>query len=213
MSKILITSGPTRQYIDPVRYITNSSSGRMGSCLAQACIKLGHDVTIVTGPVHIAYPPEAQVISVTSTDEMLNKALEQFPEFDGAIGAAAPCDYQPAEVAPRKITKTGKGISLDLIETSDVIATLWALKRTDQWVVGFALETDDHHFRAITKAQRKCCDLIVLNDVAAIDSKYNEIELLQPDGSCILKATGNKRQVADEIVAAIQSSLITSDRK
>ena len=213
MSKILITSGPTRQYIDPVRYITNSSSGRMGSCLAQACIKLGHDVTIVTGPVHIAYPPEAQVISVTSTDEMLNKALEQFPEFDGAIGAAAPCDYQPAEVAPRKITKTGKGISLDLIETSDVIATLGALKRTDQWVVGFALETDDHHFRAITKAQRKCCDLIVLNDVAAIDSKYNDIELLQPDGSCILKATGNKRQVADEIVAAIQSSLITSDRK
>lgn len=185
----------------------------MGSCLAQACIELGHDVTIVTGPVHIAYPPEAQVISVTSTDEMLNKALEYFPEFDGAIGAAAPCDYQPAEVAPRKITKTGKGISLDLIETSDVIATLGALKRTDQWVVGFALETDDHHFRAITKAQRKCCDLIVLNDVAAIDSKYNEIELLQPDGRCILKAAGNKRQVADEIVAAIQSSLITSDRK
>ena len=213
MSKILITSGPTRQYLDPVRYITNSSSGRMGSCLAQACIKLGHDVTIVTGPVHIAYPPEAQVILVTSTDEMLNKALDIFPEFDGAIGAAAPCDYQPAEVAPRKITKTGKGISLDLIETSDVIATLGALKRTDQWVVGFALETDDHHFRAITKAQRKCCDLIVLNDVAAIDSKYNKIELLQPDGICILKATGNKRQVADEIVAAIQSSLITSDRK
>lgn len=209
MSKILITSGPTRQYIDPVRYITNSSSGLMGSCLALACIKLGHDVTIVTGPVDITYPPGAQIISVMSTDEMLNKALEYFPQFDGAIGAAAPCDYQPTEVASRKITKTGEGICLDLIETSDVIATLGAIKRSDQWVVGFALETDDHHFRAITKAQRKCCDLIVLNDVAAIDSKYNEIELLQPDGTCILKAAGNKCQVADEIVAAIQSALIT----
>jgi phosphopantothenoylcysteine decarboxylase/phosphopantothenate--cysteine ligase len=209
MSKILITSGPTRQHIDPVRYITNSSSGRMGSCLARACISLGHDVTIVTGPVDIAYPSEARVVSVMSTDEMLKKALEYFPKYDGAIGAAAPCDYQPTEVATRKITKTGDGICLDLIETSDVIATLGAIKRSDQWVVGFALETDDHHFRAITKAQRKCCDLIVLNDVAAIDSQYNEIELLQPDGSCILKAAGNKWQVADEIVAAIQSALIT----
>ena len=208
MSKILITSGPTRQHIDPVRYITNSSSGRMGSCLAQACIVMGHDVTIVTGPVEVAYPSEAQIISVVSTDEMLSKAVECFPEFDGAIGAAAPCDYQPTEVASRKISKTGDGISLDLIETPDVIATLGGIKRSDQWVVGFALETDDHHFRAITKAQRKCCDLIVLNDVAAIDSKYNEIELLQPDGSCILKVGGAKSQVADAIVAAIQSTLI-----
>jgi len=208
MSKILITSGPTRQHIDPVRYITNSSSGRMGSCLAQACIAMGHDVTIVTGPVDVTYPAEAQLISVVSTDEMLSRAVECFPKFDGAIGAAAPCDYQPTEVASRKISKTGDGISLDLIETPDVIATLGGIKRSDQWVVGFALETDDHHFRAITKAQRKCCDLIVLNDVAAIDSKYNEIELLQPDGSCILKVGGAKSQVAVAIVAAIQSTLI-----
>jgi phosphopantothenoylcysteine decarboxylase/phosphopantothenate--cysteine ligase len=169
---------------------------------------MGHDVTIVTGPVEVAYPSEAQIISVVSTDEMLSKAVECFPEFDGAIGAAAPCDYQPTEVASRKISKTGDGISLDLIETPDVIATLGGIKRSDQWVVGFALETDDHHFRAITKAQRKCCDLIVLNDVAAIDSKYNEIELLQPDGSCILKIAGAKSQVADAIVAAIQATLI-----
>jgi phosphopantothenoylcysteine decarboxylase/phosphopantothenate--cysteine ligase len=208
MSKILITSGPTRQYIDPVRYITNSSSGLMGSCLAQACITLGHEVTILTGPVHISYPPEAQIVSVVSTEEMLSKAVEYFPRFDGVIGAAAPCDYQPTEVASGKIAKTGEGICLDLVETPDVIATLGEIKRGDQWAVGFALETDDHHFRAITKAQRKCCDLIVLNDVAAINSQVNEIELLQPDGSCILQATGNKSHVAEEIVAAIQSVLI-----
>ncbi len=211
MSKILITSGPTRQHIDPVRYITNSSSGRMGSCLARSFIALGHDVTIVTGPVDVEYPREAQVIPVVSTEEMLSKAVECFPEFDGAVGAAAPCDYKPTEVASAKLSKTGDGITLDLIETSDVIATLGGSKRSDQWVVGFALETDDHHFRAITKAQRKYCDLIVLNDVAAIDSKFNEIELLQPDGTCILKLGGTKSEVADAIVATIQKTLIRSN--
>jgi phosphopantothenoylcysteine decarboxylase/phosphopantothenate--cysteine ligase len=172
---------------------------------------MGHEVTIITGPVDVVYPTAARIIAVVSTEEMLSKAIEHFPEFDGAIGAAAPCDYRPTEVASRKISKTGVGISLDLIETSDVIATLGGLKRSDQWVVGFALETDDHHFRAITKAQRKSCDLIVLNDVAAIDSEYNEIELLQPDGSCILKVAGTKCQVADAIVAAIQSTLVGSN--
>jgi phosphopantothenoylcysteine decarboxylase/phosphopantothenate--cysteine ligase len=136
--------------------------------------------------------------------------VEYFPEFDGAVGAAAPCDYRPIEVASGKLSKTGEGIALNLIETSDVIATLGGCKRSDQWVVGFALETDDHHFRAITKAQRKCCDLIVLNDVAAIDSKFNEIELLQPDGTCILKLGGTKSEVADAVVATIQTTLIRS---
>ncbi len=162
----------------------------------------------MSGPVDVAYPAEARVIPVLSTEEMLSKAVEHFPSFDGAIGAAAPCDYRPTQLASRKISKTGNGIRLDLIETSDVIATLGGRKRLDQWVVGFALETDDHHFRAIAKAQRKCCDLIVVNDVAAIDSEYNEIELLHPDGSCILKADGTKCQVADAIVAAIQTNLI-----
>jgi phosphopantothenoylcysteine decarboxylase/phosphopantothenate--cysteine ligase len=169
---------------------------------------MGHDVTVVTGPVDVAYPVEAAIISVVSTEEMLSKAVEYFPNFDGVIGAAAPCDYRPTQIASRKIAKDGDGISLDLIETSDVIATLGGIKRTDQWVVGFALETDDHHFRAINKAQRKCCDLIVLNDVAAINSEYNKIELLHPDGSCVLKADGTKCQVADAIVSAIQSTLI-----
>jgi len=209
MSKILITSGPTRQYIDPVRYITNSSSGRMGACLAQSCIAMGHDVTIITGPVDVAYPPEADLIPVISTEQMLRQATECFSMFDGAIGAAAPCDYQPMEVAPHKLAKTGSGVRLDLVETSDVIATLGGVKRDDQWVIGFALETDDHHFRAIRKAQRKCCDLIVLNDVRAIDSEYNEVEVLQPNGSCVLSTSGTKSQVADAIIATIQSLLIS----
>jgi len=183
----------------------------MGTCLAQSFIALGHDVTIITGPVDVEYPPEALVIPVVSTEEMLRKAVDFFPDFDGAVGAAAPCDYKPIEVASGKLSKTGEGIALDLIETSDVIATLGASKRSDQWVVGFALETDDHHFRAITKAQRKCCDLIVLNDVAAIDSKFNKIELLQPDGTCILKFGGTKSEVGDAVVATIQSSLISCE--
>src|SRR5215468_10746867 len=99
MARILITSGPTRQYLDPVRYLTNASSGRMGQALAQAAIDRGHTVTIVSGPVEIAYPVAARVIPVVSTEEMLEAAAAEFDGCDGLIGVAAPCDYRPVRVA------------------------------------------------------------------------------------------------------------------
>ena len=95
MAKILITSGPTRQYVDPVRYISNASSGQMGSCLAQAALDLGHEVTIISGPVLVEYPKQATLIDVVSTEDMLEAAIETFATCDGLIGAAAPCDYRP----------------------------------------------------------------------------------------------------------------------
>ena len=91
MARILITSGPTRQYLDPVRYLTNASSGRMGSSLASAALKLGHEVVVISGPVTVEYPDGAEVIDILTTDEMLESAREVFPNCDGAIGAAAPC--------------------------------------------------------------------------------------------------------------------------
>ena len=102
MAHILLTSGPTRQYLDPVRYLTNGSSGRMGRALAAAAIELGHDVTIVSGPVAIEYPPAAKVHPVISTEELLEACQRLFPQCDGAIGAAAPCDYRPRKVAERQ---------------------------------------------------------------------------------------------------------------
>src|SRR5437773_1352174 len=158
MARILITSGPTRQYLDPVRYLTNASSGRMGRALAEAALALGHEVVVVSGPVGIDYPRAAKVRPIVSTDELLNVCQELFPACDGVIGAAAPCDYRPVRVEERKIAKTGEPLVLNLVETPDVMATLGASKRAGQWLVGFALETDDQRFRALAKLERKSCD-------------------------------------------------------
>lgn len=210
MAHILITSGPTRQYIDPVRYLTNASSGQMGACLAQACLALGHDVTIVSGPVSVDYPQEARVISVLTTDEMLQASIDTFPAVDGVIGAAAPCDYTPFIVSDQKIKKTGNGLTLRLTETPDVIATLGCSKTDQQWVVGFALETDDQRFRALRKLEEKCCDLIVLNGPTAMNSPDNEIEILDAQGEIVMTFRGSKQDVANTIMKTIEQTLIRS---
>ncbi len=212
MAKLLITSGPTRQYLDPVRYLTNASSGRMGAALALAALKLGHEVLIVSGPVHVPYPAEARVIPVVTTQEMLEVCTREFVYCDGAIGAAAPCDYQPIHVATQKIAKTGRPLELQLKETPDVIATLGESKRSDQWVVGFALETDDHRFRATVKLEKKHCDLMVSNGPEAIDSELNEVEVLNHEGDVLARIKGDKELVARGILEQIQARLIKASR-
>lgn len=208
MAKILITSGPTRQYIDPVRYLSNASSGTMGKCLAQAALDLGHEVVVISGPVLVEYPTGVRVVNVVSTDDMLSAAKELFPECDGMIGAAAPCDYQPVEVADHKIRKTGDHLQLKLVETEDIMATIGATKTDSQWTVGFALETEDARFRALKKLIKKSCDLIVLNGVAAIDSQENTIEIIATDGNVIATESGKKTKVAAKILEVIQERLI-----
>ena len=153
MARILITSGPTRQYLDPVRYLTNASSGRMGSALADAALAAGHDVVVISGPVEITYSDGIDLVPVVSTEDMLAEAQRLFPSCDGVIGVAAPCDYRPVTVQEQKISKTGGPLQLHLIETPDVIATLGAEKSNGQWLVGFALETEDHRFRALRKLE------------------------------------------------------------
>jgi phosphopantothenoylcysteine decarboxylase/phosphopantothenate--cysteine ligase len=209
MAHVLITSGPTRQYLDPVRYLTNASSGRMGRDLAVAARRRDHTVTVISGPVTVEYPGDVDVVSVVSTEEMMAAARDIFPGCDGLIGAAAPCDYRPVRVASQKIAKTGEPLALHLIETPDIVATLGAEKRSDQWVVGFALETDDRHFRAITKLEKKRCDLIVLNGPAAMDALDNEVEILNRDGEVIAKFAGSKAHVAEQILATIDSRLVS----
>ncbi|HEY2415676.1 MAG TPA: phosphopantothenoylcysteine decarboxylase [Pirellulaceae bacterium] len=208
MARILITSGPTRQYLDPVRYLTNASSGRMGRALAEAAIDLGHDVVVVSGPVAVDYPRGAIVRPIISTEELLTACQELFPSCDGVIGAAAPCDYQPVRVEERKIAKTGEPLVLNLVETPDVMATLGARKRPDQWLVGFALETDDQRFRALTKLQRKSCDLIVLNGPTAMDATDNQVEVLDKSGTVVSSFAGSKELVGREILRVIQQRLI-----
>jgi phosphopantothenoylcysteine decarboxylase/phosphopantothenate--cysteine ligase len=210
MSRILITSGPTRQYLDPVRYLTNASSGRMGRALAQAALDLGHEVLVVSGPVGVEYPARARVIPIVSTEELLEVCRREFAACDGLIGAAAPCDYRPVKVETHKIAKTGQPLELNLVETPDVVATLGAEKKPGQWVVGFALETDDARFRALTKLERKSCDLIVLNGPAAMDSLDNDVEVLDRAGHTAASLRGSKDEVARGILAVIQERLIRS---
>jgi phosphopantothenoylcysteine decarboxylase / phosphopantothenate---cysteine ligase len=208
MARIVITSGPTRQYLDPVRYLTNASSGRMGASLAQAALDLGHDVIIVSGPVSITYPSSARVINVITTQEMLEATQAEFKTADGLIGVAAPCDYMPREIETHKMSKTGNGLQLSLIETPDIVATLGALKRGPQWVVGFALETEDARFKAIVKMTRKCCDMIISNTAEAINSDDNTVEVIARDGSILGVLTGAKSIVARGILDHIQKQLI-----
>ena len=208
MTRILITSGPTRQYLDPVRYLTNASSGRMGRALAEAALAAGHEVVVVSGPVAVEYPPQAKVLSVISTEDLLETCQREFPHCDGVIGAAAPCDYRPVHVESKKIAKTGQPLELHLVETPDVMATLGASKRPGQWLVGFALETDDQRFRALVKLEKKSCDLMVLNGPAAMDALDNQVELLDETGLVIASIDGSKEEVASGIMAVIGERLI-----
>ena len=210
MARILITSGPTRQYLDPVRYLTNASSGRMGRALAEAALAAGHEVIVVSGPVTVDYPPQAKVLPVISTEELLETCQREFPHCDGVIGAAAPCDYRPVQVESKKIAKTGHPLELHLVETPDVMATLGASKRPGQWLVGFALETDDQRFRALVKLEKKSCDLMVLNGPAAMDSLDNQVEVLDETGEVIAAIDGRKEEVARGILRVIDERLISA---
>lgn len=180
----------------------------MGKALAEAALALGHRVTIVSGPVDVAYPAAAKVVPVISTEEMLDAARAEFATCDGLIGVAAPCDYRPVRVEPHKIAKTGEPLELHLIETPDVVATLGAEKRPNQWVVGFALETEDPRFRALVKLAKKNCDLMVLNGPEAMNSPDNSVELLDRSGEVVSAFSGSKEEVARGILAIIQDRLI-----
>jgi phosphopantothenoylcysteine decarboxylase / phosphopantothenate---cysteine ligase len=207
MSRILITSGPTRQYLDPVRYLTNASSGRMGAALAAAVIEAGHLAVVVSGPVDIIYPEKAEVVKVQSTEDMLEACLKIFPACDGLIAAAAPCDYQPMAVARHKIHKTGDSLNLHLVETPDVVATLGAAKNA-QWMVAFALETRDPRMRAMQKLERKKCDLIVVNGPGAVNALDTQVEILDASGCIAATFAGGKSEVARQIFRLIEERLI-----
>lgn len=208
MAKILITSGPTREYLDPIRFISNQSSGRMGSALAAAAIDFGHEVCVVSGPVQVLYPEAAEVVSIETTTEMQDAVIEHFPSCDGMIAAAAPCDFRPKVFVDSKIKKTGDGISVEFTETGDILASVSHNKRADQWAVGFALETDNGIENAMKKLIEKQLNLIVLNGPDAMNSENNRIRILGING-IIAGFEGSKHDVARNIVNTIFDSLKT----
>ena len=197
---VLITSGPTRQYLDPVRFISNASSGKMGAAIAKAAIASGYAVTVVTGPVNIRYPDNCNVIPVETTQEMLEAAQAIFPRCELLVGAAAPSDYMPRAVSDDKLKKTGAPITLQLVETPDIIATLANDKRPEQIVIGFALETSDHRFQALRKLEEKCCDYIVLNEPTAMTSDENTVRIFGQNTEELLSLSGQKSEISNAIL-------------
>jgi phosphopantothenoylcysteine decarboxylase/phosphopantothenate--cysteine ligase len=208
MAKILLTAGPTRGYVDDVRYLTNASSGRMARALAAAALARGHDVTIVSGPVHVTYPRKARVVPVVTTAEMLAASLAELPRCDGVIAAAAPCDFEPRRRAAGKIPRTGAGLTLDLVATTDVIATLARRRRPGQWFVAFALEPGADPRRAFEKITAKRCDLIVVNDVTALEADENSVAVYDARHEHMGSKRASKRVVAGWLVRMIESVLV-----
>ena len=204
--KILITAGPTREYIDDVRFLSNASSGRMGYCLAEAAIAAGHEVVLVSGPVDLPVPEGARVSLIETTSELRQSCLELFPRCDGVIATAAVCDYRPHERISGKLTKTGRLITLELTETSDVLAELGEQKE-HRWVVGFALESQDPRNNAMRKLRMKQCDCIVLNDTSAISSLENTVEILSPEAETMAVMNGLKSEIAEKLIGFIEREI------
>lgn len=204
--RILITAGPTREYIDDVRYLSNASSGRMGYCVAQSALDAGHEVVLVTGPVDLVPPTGCDVRHVVTTAQMRDAAVSAFPDCDGVIAVAAVCDYMPLKRHSGKMTKTGEPISIELIETDDVLAELGA-DRGNRWVVGFALEAENARENALQKLRAKNCDVVVLNSPQAIGADTNDVQLLGAAGETLAHWQGLKADVASELVNWISQNL------
>ena len=200
MKRLLITSGPTREYLDPVRFLSNASSGKMGCALAKAAIDRGWQVVLVSGPVTVEYPPEAEVHHIVTTTEMLEQALRLFPSCDAVIGAAAPCDFMRKDVPEEKISKTDFPGYVEFTKTPDILAALGDIKRPDQIIVAFALETHDAQQRARLKLERKNADYIVLNGPDAIDSDNIEVEIYSRSEAYFADINGPKEEVAGFIL-------------
>jgi phosphopantothenoylcysteine decarboxylase/phosphopantothenate--cysteine ligase len=203
--RVLITAGPTREYLDDVRYLTNASSGRMGYALAAAALDAGWEVVLVSGPVELAPPPGCEVHRVVTTGEMRDVCVRLFPGCDGVIAAAAVCDYKPRERISGKISKTGGAIVLEMIETDDVLAELGRMKE-HRWVLGFALEAQNPYENALQKLRRKHCDWIVLNGPAAIGADDNSVELIDGAGDTVARCSGSKAQVARTLVRWVEEA-------
>lgn len=208
--KILITAGPTYEKIDPVRFIGNYSSGKMGFALAEECAKRGAEVTLIAGPVALSCSSGIHRVNVESCQEMYNASIEAFPLQDAAILCAAVADFKPATTADRKIKRGEDGLRLQLEPTQDIAASLGKMKQERQRLVAFALETDHEESNAESKLKKKNADFVVLNSTRNKGTTFrtddNQIIIVSPQGK---KEYGKKpkSEVARDIVNELVSIL------
>ena len=202
--RFLITAGPTREPIDPVRYISNRSSGKMGYAIAEAAIEAGHEVVLISGPVDVDRPRGVAVIPISTSDEMFDAVRRHTSRCDILVMCAAVADYKSAKVAKNKIKKRGENISLELVPTRDILASL--PKDRQYLVVGFAAETENVENNAQKKLREKNCDIVVANDARiGIESDENEVTILFRDGEMKRISRDSKRVISRDLVKVFEN--------
>jgi phosphopantothenoylcysteine decarboxylase/phosphopantothenate--cysteine ligase len=206
--KALITAGPTYEPIDPVRFIGNHSSGKMGLALAEALYEKGADVTVVTGPVHLRKKYNGiNIIKVDTAEEMYHECMKQHAEMDIEIMAAAVADYRPIEKANEKIKKNKTDFTLQLTKTRDILSALGAEKKNGQFLAGFALETNNEKANALDKLRNKNADMIILNSLKDANAGFgydtNKVSVFFADETSVEMNLATKKEIADNIVELI----------
>ena len=207
--KIVVTAGPTREPIDPVRYISNRSSGKMGYALAEAALSHGAEVTLISGPTQLAPPPGVELVRIETTAQLYRAVLDNIDKANCLIMAAAPSDFRPVKVADSKIKKSSAALQLLLEPTVDILKEIATRKNESMFTVGFALETDQPLENARKKLIEKNLDMIVLNQVGTdtgFDSDTNQVTILRPECEPIMWPTQEKALIARkllDILAAI----------
>jgi phosphopantothenoylcysteine decarboxylase/phosphopantothenate--cysteine ligase len=203
----LITAGPTREPIDPVRYISNRSSGKMGYAIAEAALDAGHDVILISGPVNLAPPRKAKFISVSTSDEMFDAVHQHANSSDVCVLCAAVADYKAAQVSPVKIKKHNAEFSLELMPTRDILQSLGVRHTGEFLLVGFAAETDNIEANATKKLREKNCDIIIANDARiGMETDENELLILFRNGETRKTSRAPKTFLAHELVKIFSKS-------
>jgi phosphopantothenoylcysteine decarboxylase/phosphopantothenate--cysteine ligase len=199
--RILITAGGTREYIDPVRFISNASSGKMGYALARAALKAGHKVTLIAAPTSQKPPSEAILVNVETAAQMFEAVKKHFSRCDCLIMAAAVADYTPAHPAKTKIKKAGNSMTIKLRATTDILRWAGKSKKKDQIVIGFALEDKNVIARAEKKLNEKNLDMIVANTCAAIGADKTSVQIKMPGREWLKLFKASKAVIAGKIVS------------
>lgn len=204
---VLVTAGPTREFLDPVRFITNRSSGKMGYELAEEALRRGAEVILVSGPTHLFPPPDAKLRKVQTAEDMKKEVLEHFSKADVVIMTAAVSDFQFEESASGKIKKEKLGGNIKIVPTPDVLKEL-GRKKGRKVLVGFAAETEDVVANAIKKLKDKNLDLIIANDVTAegvgFESNFNQVSVVFPDGKSVQTEKMTKVEISQIIMDKIE---------
>lgn len=206
--RFLITAGPTREPIDPVRYLSNRSSGKMGYAIAEAALAANHEVVLVSGPVSLPAPEAARRIAVVTSDQMHDAVHQNLPGCDVLVMCAAVADYKPAKASPQKIKKGAAGLILELVPTRDILSSIGPDRSF--LVVGFAAETNDLEENARRKLRDKNCDMVVGNDVSrgdsGMESDENEVTIFFRNGEIAKISRSSKKNIARELIKIVSNT-------